>query len=108
MRVTVKEFAEKVGLGEDFKDYVGAGVMLRLLKSRGLATEVKGGRQGNRGRPKQVYEVSESVYEFLRTSGKPDLLVDQKAVEVKVVEEPEKVEEPATASPLFHWDDDEE
>lgn len=112
-KFTVREFAEKIGLSEDHKDYVGAGVMLKLFKIKGLATETK--RQGSRGRPSLVYDVSKSVFDLLKIPAvsKPDLIVGQKVVEAKVVEA--KMASMETAAPqtvtvgsLYHWEEDDE
>jgi len=114
-KVTVREFAESVGLNPGGTDYIGAGVMLRLLEDKGLATTVKGGkRQHERGRPNQLYEIADSVYQLLGCTAtvqvKTPAVVEVKTP-VEEVEPPAMVEAEVPvliAESQYHWDDEDE
>ena len=61
-RFTVREFAKTVGLEEVGPDYVGAGIMLKMLCKHGLAKEVDTKTSiSGKGRKSMVYELSDKI-----------------------------------------------
>lgn len=81
-RFTVREFAKSLGLALEGADYIGAGVMLKVLASKGIAKEVDRINTSARGRKSVVYEVPEQFVLSVTVA------TEQKPVEEVVAEEP--------------------
>lgn len=103
-RLTVREFAKRVGLGLEGADYIGAGVMLKVLQNRGIAKEVDRINTSARGRKSVVYDVPD---EFVLTL---DAVVEEVVapVEEVVVETPVVEEVVGSVTETYNYDDDED
>jgi hypothetical protein len=60
-RVTVREFAEVLGLKKTGADYIGTTVLLKLLVKKGLAKKVDQVHVRKKGRKRDVFVVRKSV-----------------------------------------------
>lgn len=94
-RFTVREFAKTVGLEEVGPDYVGAGIMLKMLCKHGLAKEVdKLTSTSGKGRKSMVYELSDKIvldFSAMQAASKgfaPKVKKPRKQKQKEVVETP--------------------
>lgn len=87
-RLTVREFANVVGLGSSGKDYVSATIILNFLCSQGVVKEVDriSTSKNGKGRKSVVYSIPENINFRLGN-------VTETVVEEPVTEEPVVVEE---------------
>jgi len=124
-RFTVREFAKTVGLEEVGPDYVGAGIMLKMLCKHGLAKEVdKLTSASGKGRKSMVYELSDKIvldFGSMQTASngfapkvkKPKKQKEEIAPEVDVAPEVEEVtteevttEEVTTEEVITQWEEE--
>lgn len=88
-RLTVREFANVVGLGSSGKDYVSATIILNFLCSQGVVKEVDriSTSKTGKGRKSVVYYVPEDVQFRLNN------VVEEPATQEEQVEDTQVVEE---------------
>jgi hypothetical protein len=108
-RLTVREFAKRVGLGLEGADYIGAGVMLKVLTNKGIAKEVDRINTSARGRKSVVYEVPDEFVMTLDTVAEVPVEEETPTEEVvaEVVETPTE-EVVGVVEPTYCYDEDED
>jgi hypothetical protein len=113
-RLTVREFANVVGLGSSGKDYVSATIILNFLCSQGVAKEVDriSTSQTGKGRKSVVYSVPENInfrLENVETVVEEMVTEEPVVVEETIAEEPVVVEEAiAVQSVSYDFGDDDD